>query len=183
MRVATIKHHAGPFVSVAILAVAAVLAGCGGSSTTSTTTATTSTTSATATSTSGSATASTATISVGTVSGLGQVLVNGQGHTLYVFMPDNHTKVTCTGSCAQLWPPAKLSGSQKPAAAAGAVKASLLSSDPDPEGGRVATYAGWPLYTYVGDSSPGQATGQGLEASGGLWYAISPAGVVVKKTP
>lgn len=166
--------------AIAALPVIVTVTGCGGSSTTSTTSSTTSSTPATSSSSSSSA--STATVSVGTVSGLGQVLVNGQGHTLYVFMPDHHVKVTCTGSCAQLWPPDKLSGSQQPTGS-GAIKSSLLGSDTDPEGGRVVTYAGWPLYTYVGDSSSGQATGQGLETSGGLWYAISPAGVIVKKTP
>jgi predicted lipoprotein with Yx(FWY)xxD motif len=114
------------------------------------------------------------------VSGLGQVLVTGQGHTVYVFLPDNHAKVSCTGSCAQVWPPVKLAAGQMPTASGGA-KASLLGSDPDPEGGRVATYGGWPLYTYIGDASPGQATGQGLNSSGGLWYAMAPSGHIVTK--
>lgn len=157
-----------------ILPAIIVVAGCGGSST--------STSTSTSSASTGSSSSTSATVSVGTVSGLGQVLVNGQGHTLYVFIPDHHVRVTCTGSCAQLWPPDKLTGSQKPVAS-GAVKSSLLSSDTDPEGGRVVTYDGWPLYTYVGDSSSGAATGQALETSGGLWYVISPAGVIVKKTP
>ncbi len=69
------------------------------------------------------------------------------------------------------------------AQAAGEVKASLLSSITNPEGGRVVTYAGWPLYAYAGDSGAGTATGQGLDANGGLWYVISPGGQVVHKTP
>lgn len=180
---AMIRCALGPL-ALCILLPAILMAGCGGSSTSSTSTSSASTTSSTPTTVTsgGASTSPAATISVGTVSGLGQVLVNGQGHTLYVFMPDRHVRVTCTGSCAQLWPPDKLTGSQQPTGS-GAIRSSLLSSDPDPEGGRVVTYAGWPLYTYVGDSSSGQATGQGLETSGGLWYAISPAGAIVKKTP
>jgi predicted lipoprotein with Yx(FWY)xxD motif len=118
-------------------------------------------------------------VSSATVSSLGPALVNAQGHTLYIFEPDRATKVTCVGSCAAVWPPVKLEGSAQPAAA-GAVKASLLGSAPDPEGGRVITYHGWPLYTYVADSGPGTATGQALNLNGGLWYVIAPSGEVHK---
>ena len=121
-------------------------------------------------------------ISTATISGLGPVLVNAQGRTLYMFVPDKHSKVTCVSACAALWPPAKLSTGQK-ATASGEVKSSLLSSDPDPEGGQVATYAGWPLYTYAADASPGTANGQAIDANGGLWYVISPAGKVIEKHP
>jgi predicted lipoprotein with Yx(FWY)xxD motif len=155
---------------------AAVLAGCGSSSTT--TAKTSSTTSAPA------PTSSTAAVTVSTASlaGLGEALVNSQGHTLYAFMPDKHARVTCVSTCAQLWPPLKLPSGAK-ATAAGGVNSALLSSVPDPEGGRVVTYAGWPLYTYVSDTEAGQANGQGLETSGGLWYVLGPAGnVIMKKT-
>ncbi|HTZ65027.1 MAG TPA: hypothetical protein VMB51_13060 [Solirubrobacteraceae bacterium] len=165
------------------VALAALLAGCGSSST-STTTTTASTPASTPATTPSSSTSSSSGVSVATanVSGLGEILVNSQGHTLYVFEPDKHARVTCTGTCAQLWPPLKLAGGQR-ATASGHVNAALLSSLPSPEGGQVATYAGWPLYTYVSDSTAGQATGQGLETNGGLWYVIGPAGNVIKKTP
>jgi predicted lipoprotein with Yx(FWY)xxD motif len=107
------------------------------------------------------------------------VLVNAQGNVLYTFVPDNAKKVTCTGACAAIWPPEKLSGSQ--AVGSGTVKASLLGADPNPSGGKVVTYAGWPLYTYVGDSGPGMANGQAKNLNGGLWYVISPSGTVIKK--
>ena len=97
-------------------------------------------------------------------------------------MPDKHNKVTCVGGCAAVWPPAFVPNGQK-AQAAGQVKQSLLGSDPDPAGGRVVTYAGWPLYTYVTDTAPGQAAGQALNLNGGLWYAISPAGKLITKKP
>jgi predicted lipoprotein with Yx(FWY)xxD motif len=117
-----------------------------------------------------------------TIPGLGPVLVNAEGHTLYIFVPDNHKKVTCVGACASVWPPVKLATGAK-AVGSGAVKASLLGSDPDPSGGRVITYAGWPLYLYVADTTPGAHAGQALNLNGGLWYVISPAGKVIKTKP
>jgi predicted lipoprotein with Yx(FWY)xxD motif len=118
-------------------------------------------------------------VSVASVDGLGPVLVNSEGKVLYTFVPDKAKKVTCVGGCAAVWPPLKLSGSK--AAGSGSVKASLLGSDPDPSGGNVVTYAGWPLYTYVADTGPGVANGQAKNLNGGLWYVISPAGTVIKK--
>jgi predicted lipoprotein with Yx(FWY)xxD motif len=109
------------------------------------------------------------------------VLVNASGHALYTFAPDKASKVTCTGACAKIWPPLMLSSGAKPAAAGG-VKASLLGSDPNPSGGRVVTYKGWPLYTYVTDTTAGVAHGQGLNLNGGLWYLISPSGSVMKSS-
>jgi predicted lipoprotein with Yx(FWY)xxD motif len=108
--------------------------------------------------------------------------VNAEGRTLYIFTPDKHEKVTCVASCAALWPPLKLSSGQK-AVAGGEAKSSLLGSDPDPEGGEVATYAGWPLYTYAADSGAGTANGQGLNTNGGVWYVLSPAGKLIEKAP
>jgi predicted lipoprotein with Yx(FWY)xxD motif len=119
-------------------------------------------------------------LGVKNVSGLGPVLVNGEGRTLYVFAPDHGKKVTCTGQCAAVWPPLKVASGQKPSVS-GAVKASLVSSDTDPAGGSVVTYNGWPLYLYVADPTPGTAHGQALNSSGGLWYVISPSGQIIKK--
>jgi predicted lipoprotein with Yx(FWY)xxD motif len=121
-------------------------------------------------------------ISTTTIPGLGPVLVNPQGRTLYMFVPNNDKKVTCVGSCAEVWPPAFLPNGKKPVAS-GQVKQSLLGSDPDPAGGQVITYAGWPLYTFVSDTTPGKATGQALNINGGLWYVLSPSGQVIKTKP
>lgn len=110
------------------------------------------------------------------------MLVNGRGRTLYTFVPDDKSKVTCVDGCAAVWPPELLSNGAKPVAQ-GAAKQSLLGSDPDPSGGQVATYGGWPLYTYAGDSGPGTATGQALNLNGGLWYAISASGAEVTTKP
>jgi predicted lipoprotein with Yx(FWY)xxD motif len=122
---------------------------------------------------------STVTISTGKVAGLGTVLVDSKGRTLYMFVPDKQKRVTCVKSCAAAWPPVKVAKGEKIVAAKG-VKKSLLASDANPSGGRVVTYAKWPLYTYVGDQKPGQATGQALDLSGGLWYVLTPAGKVLK---
>lgn len=115
-----------------------------------------------------------------TIPGLGTVLVNTQGRTLYTYAPDKHAKVTCVGGCASAWPPFKIAAGQK-LTTLGAVRASLISSDPDPAGGRVVTYAGWPLYLFVGDPGEGTAHGQALDSSGGLWYVITPAGRPITK--
>jgi predicted lipoprotein with Yx(FWY)xxD motif len=110
---------------------------------------------------------------------LGLVLVDAQGRTLYMFVPDKRRRVTCVKSCAAVWPPMQLAKGAK-AVAAGKAKASLLGSDRNPSGGRVVTYNRWPLYTYVADRAPGQATGQALNLNGGYWYVLSPSGKVIK---
>jgi predicted lipoprotein with Yx(FWY)xxD motif len=117
-------------------------------------------------------------LSVHTLPTVGAVLVNAQGKTLYTFAPDKHVKVTCVASCTALWPPLKLASGET-AAGPAQLKASLLGSDPDPEGGSVVTYAGWPLYTYAADAGAGQDNGQGIETNGGRWYVISPSGQVI----
>ncbi|HLY85855.1 MAG TPA: hypothetical protein VKO84_05025 [Gaiellaceae bacterium] len=119
----------------------------------------------------------TPTVTTRKVGKLGVILVDGKGHTLYMFVPDKQKKVTCKGSCAVLWPPLKLKAGQKPTAG-GAAKKKLLGLD-----GRVVTYNRWPLYTYITDRKPGQATGQRVKNSGGLWYVLSPSGRVIKTKP
>jgi predicted lipoprotein with Yx(FWY)xxD motif/sugar lactone lactonase YvrE len=116
-------------------------------------------------------------LSVRTLPNVGAVLVNAEGHTLYTFAPDQHSKVTCVSSCAGVWPPLKLASGET--ATGPQLKASLLGSDADPEGGRVVTYAGWPLYTYEADSAAGQDNGQAVEADGGHWYVIAASGKVM----
>lgn len=129
---------------------------------------------------SGAATARTVTVNTHKISGYGTVLVNSAGHTLYAFMKDKRSKVTCTGSCASYWPALKQAGMHK-ATARGSAKASLIGSDKDPSGGRVVTYDKWPLYAYVGDTSAGTAAGEGKNLNGGRWYMLSPSGALIKK--
>lgn len=121
-------------------------------------------------------------ITTRSVPGLGRILVNSKGLTLYMFVPDKHSRVTCHSVCAKIWPPLKLPKGAK-AVGKGGVKASLLGSDADSSGGRVVTYNHWPLYLYLGDRHPGVATGQALNLNGGLWYVMSPSGAIVKKKP
>ena len=96
--------------------------------------------------------------------GLGTVLVTARGRTLYLFSPDQQKKVTCAGSCQRAWPPLDVTG--KPAAGRG-IRASLLGTVKAPNGKTQVTYNHWPLYTFVGDSRAGEASGQGLFAFGG----------------
>lgn len=123
--------------------------------------------------------ASTLKISTRSVTGLGKILVDSRGRTLYMFVPDKRKSVTCHKVCAKIWPPLFLPATAK-FAVAGGVKRALLGSDKDSTGGRVVTYNHWPLYLYLGDRKPGDATGQALNLNGGLWYVLTPSGALVK---
>jgi len=123
----------------------------------------------------GDAAARTLTIAAKSLPRVGTVLVNAAGYALYMFAPDHRRSVTCTGSCLGTWPPLMLPSGVRLAAGPG-VKPTLLGSDPSPQGVRVVTYHGWPLYTYAGDVQPGQATGQDGDVNGGYWYVIRPSG-------
>ena len=109
-------------------------------------------------------------------SGLGRILVDGRGHTLYLFEKDKHGKSACTAQCAAFWPPLIASG--KPVAAAGA-KASLLGTTKRPDGRLQVTYNHHPLYTFVKDARKGQTNGEAVNAFGAEWYALSAAGAKV----
>ena len=97
------------------------------------------------------------------------VLTSSKGFTLYSFAPDTATKSKCNATCAQNWPPVK-----GPATAAGVTGTfgTITRSD----GSTQATFDGHPLYTFVGDTAPGQAKGNGLNAFGGLWHEITTSG-------
>lgn len=116
-----------------------------------------------------------------TIDGLGKIITDGKGFTLYMYAPDHQGTSRCTGFCAQQWPPLLLpSGVDKPTGGSGVV-ASLLGTVRRPGGRLQETYNGWPLYLWIGDSAPGQATGQADDM--GLWYAVSVNGTVDKGTP
>jgi len=114
----------------------------------------------------------TATVGVSNAS-LGNILVNSQGRTLYLFNRDSGTMSECNGACAVNWPPLRVAG--KPTLGRGA-KASLASTSTRSAGVRQVTYNGHPLYLFKGDSKPGDTNGEGLNAFGGSWFAVSPAG-------
>ena len=104
---------------------------------------------------------------------LGTILVDSQGRTLYLFKADNGTKSACSGACASAWPP--LRAGAKPTVGGGAT-ASELGTTQRSDGKPQVTYNGHPLYTYIGDSKPGDVNGQGLTAFGAAWFALSPSG-------
>ena len=149
-------------VPVGLAAAALIAAGCGSSSSPSTTTGSASTHPGT-TASSGS-TLETAKIGGATV------LTNAKGFTLYWFALDTSTTSKCNGNCATFWPPVKGPATAGPGVTG---KLSVLTRT----GGSVqAVYDGHPLYTYVGDSAPGQANGNGLNLNGGLWHEVTASG-------
>jgi len=105
--------------------------------------------------------------------GLGAVLANTNGRTIYLFKRDSGTTSACTGACARFWPPVRPSGGVN---AGKGLTARKLGTSRRPSGGPQITYNGHPLYTYSGDHKPGDTNGQGLTAFGGGWFALSPAG-------
>jgi predicted lipoprotein with Yx(FWY)xxD motif len=113
-----------------------------------------------------------ATVGVSTT-GVGKVLVDSKGHTLYLFEKDSGTESACSGACASAWPPLLAKG--EPTATGGA-KASLVATTKRSDGASQVTYNGHPLYRYQGDERPGDTDGQGVTAYGAEWYALGPAG-------
>lgn len=109
----------------------------------------------------------------------GVILVNAQGRTMYAFAADPAGRSTCTGACAKSWPPVI-------AAAKGLTRPSGVSAKltvvKRADGASQLAVNGRPMYTYVGDRAPGQTNGQGVNASGGLWWVISPKGALIKST-
>jgi predicted lipoprotein with Yx(FWY)xxD motif len=115
------------------------------------------------------------------IDGLGPVLVNGEGLTLYMFASDHRgAPSTCYKICEIQWPPLTLGpGVSRPVAGPG-IEAGLLATSPRKDGTTQITYNGWPLYLWPQDRAPGQATGQGLTNGGGRWYVVDVSGNPLK---
>jgi predicted lipoprotein with Yx(FWY)xxD motif len=160
----------------------AVLAACGSSAAPASSTSNTSAPAAGSAvgSSATSSTAATSAVVIGTRStGIGTVLVNAQGKTLYWFAIDTSTTSKCTGSCATYWPP--VIGTAK---AAPGAKLTMGFGTITRSGGQLqATYDGHPLYTYAGDTSAGQTSGNAKNLSGGLWWAMTPSGAKLGAAP
>jgi predicted lipoprotein with Yx(FWY)xxD motif len=117
---------------------------------------------------------------IGVASGdLGTILVDSQGRTLYLFKKDSGTTSSCTGECANDWPPLRAS---KPTEGSG-VSTSLVGTTKRSDGEAQVTYNGHPLYLFEGDKKPGDTNGEGLNAFGAAWYALSASGNQVSGPP
>jgi predicted lipoprotein with Yx(FWY)xxD motif len=116
-----------------------------------------------------------ASVSTGSASGVGTVLVDSSGMTLYYFEKDKQgTKTSaCNGACASAWPPLTTSGAAK---AMSGAKSSQMGTIERSDGTTQVTYAGWPLYTYTADTAPGEANGTDVKAFGGSWYPLHSNG-------
>jgi predicted lipoprotein with Yx(FWY)xxD motif len=109
---------------------------------------------------------------------LGPIIVTSSGRTLYLFEKDRNGKSACSGQCAVFWPPLITTG--KPHAIGGA-KASLVGTTKRADGRLQVTYNHHPLYTFAKDTKAGQTTGEGVNAFGAVWDAVSPAGAKIAK--
>jgi predicted lipoprotein with Yx(FWY)xxD motif len=107
----------------------------------------------------------------------GRILFDGRGFALYAFTRDPRSRSTCTGACAAAWPPYLVQSA--PRATAG-VQRTLLGTVRRTDGRLQVTYAGRPLYYYVGDRSPGQILCQNVSEFGGLWLVVRPTGRLVR---
>lgn len=107
----------------------------------------------------------------------GRILFDGRGFALYAFTRDSVGRRRCTGACAKAWPPYVVR--VRPKAGRG-VTASLLGTIRRGDGSRQVTYAGKPLYYYVGDREPLQVLCQNVDEFGGLWLVVRPTGATVR---
>jgi predicted lipoprotein with Yx(FWY)xxD motif len=120
--------------------------------------------------------ASGTTIAVATNAKLGQILVDGKGITLYLFVKDTGPISTCYDACAQIWPPVLTTGTPQ---AGNGVAAELLGTTTRNDGKLEVTYNHHPLYYIVQDKKAGDATGQGVDGFGGLWWVLAPSGAPI----
>ena len=179
---------------------ALAIAGCGGSSSTASTASNSSYASSAATSTSAGASASASggygesggsqgaptaqaassatVVTVKHNGSLGSVLAAGPKHlTVYLLTADHGSHSSCSGECAQIWPPVTTKG--KPVAQGGALAADLGTTTRS-GGVKQVTYKGHPLYYYVQDTGSSEALGEGISSFGGVWWALAPNGSAIK---
>ncbi|HEY2056416.1 MAG TPA: hypothetical protein VGH14_20995 [Solirubrobacterales bacterium] len=165
------RRGAAALLAAAVLGLG-TLAGCGGGSSSSSTTATeaTKTTSTPPVAKPPpNAEEGTVFVSLGSAAGLGEVLVDSEGHTLYAFSGES-----CEAACAKAWPPL-LDESGEPQPSNGTA-AARLGTVTRADGTTQVTYSGHPLYAFGGDKQPGEANGDGQSAFGGTWSALKGNG-------
>lgn len=167
------RHRAWALPIIALAGASMLFVACGSTSKTSTPPVTT-----VAPAAGGSASNASVTVSAASVPGVGTVLVNGNGRTLYVLASEKGGNVTCTasGGCTTVWPPLVLPSGMSQGIAGTGVQASLLGTVKDSAGNVRVTYGGWPLYTFTEDTGSGTAKGQGLTDSFGTWWVLSASG-------
>jgi predicted lipoprotein with Yx(FWY)xxD motif len=153
-----------------MLGVAALMAGCGGGSQKPA--------APTTTSSPGSAAKPSTSFSTANVSGVGTVVLDGRGRTVYILTADGHTNAPCTDAsgCTKLWPDLPLPDGSTGAKGKTGLDASLLGTKKLSDGETYPTYHGWLMYEYSGDSGAGQANGQGIKSFGGTWYVLNASG-------
>lgn len=117
--------------------------------------------------------AGSATVMVAT-SDLGQILVDGEGRTLYLFTPDEAGTPTCYEACAQQWPPLLAEGD---ITVGPGLDDSDFSTATRTDGGDQVKISNWPLYYFANDTAPGDTNGQGVS---NVWYVVSPSGEPIK---
>jgi predicted lipoprotein with Yx(FWY)xxD motif len=159
-----------PYVLVLLAVIGAVvIAGCGGSSSSSSESS-----GGEGGGETGSATTGGGTVSGAEVSGLGTVLVDSEGMTVYIYTPDKGSTSVCYGECEAAWPPVVATG--KPTAGEGATSTDLGTTKRK-DGTLQVTYNGHPLYTFSGDKAPGEASGQELDST---WFVLDESGAMVE---
>ena len=165
-------------IAAASAAIVLVAAGCGKSSSSKSSSASPPTTNPpTAAAPATTAAAGGVTVAVKS-SKLGRILVDANDHTLYLFERDKGTTSSCYGACVGGWPPYTTSG--VPQAGSGAT-ASFLATTKRTDGTSQVTYKGHPLYYFVGDTKPGDVTGEGVNAFGAKWYVLAPSAAKIDK--
>jgi predicted lipoprotein with Yx(FWY)xxD motif len=177
----TVRLHSGSTARLLIggsvvLGAAVTLAACGSSAGTSSSGSSAGPSSASTGAAAASAPA--VTISAKNVPGVGTVLVNGDGRTLYMLTSEKGDKIACSASsgCLHAWPETDLPSGVTAAKAGPGVQSALLGTIKGATGQTEVTYNGWPLYTFIGDSAAGQAKGQALTNFGGTWYVLNTSG-------
>jgi predicted lipoprotein with Yx(FWY)xxD motif len=105
--------------------------------------------------------------------GLGTILVDSRGRTVYVFANDKANVSNCDAACAANWPPVS-APTPLPASLPGVSGAIGMATRSD--GSHQLSVAGHPVYTFTGDSAAGQTNGQGINLNGGVWTVVLPTG-------
>jgi predicted lipoprotein with Yx(FWY)xxD motif len=110
-------------------------------------------------------------------SSFGRVISDGRGFVLYAFTRDKNGRSACYGACAKAWPVYYAKGTLR---AGTGIKRSLIGTTKRRDGRRQITYAGRPLYYYVGDTKAGQIRCQNVVEFGGTWLVVRPTGRLVR---